>query len=391
MPSELPDQVGIRCVLLRGGTSKGLYFHDADLPPPGAARDHVLLRLMGSPDALQIDGLGGSRLITSKVAIIKRSVHPDADVDYTFAQIDPARALVAYDANCGNISAGVGPFAVDERLVEVREPVTVVRILNTNTGKVLVAHVPVCGGKAAVRGDTRIPGVPGTGAEVFMDFTGSIGAKTGRLLPTGRVLDSIEMSGRGRVDVTLCDAGNPVVFVAAADIGLTAREQPSKVDGDEEAIRTLRELRGKAAQLLGFCGDWRKVDEESANLPVVMFVAPPADYDTSNGEAVAASSFDVCARFVFFNRCHESMAGTGSICIGAASRIPGSVVHRAVGAHAAAAQTLRIGHPMGVMTVQVRATAGARPGEVTYERIGFSRTARRIMAGEACVPRWDLR
>jgi 2-methylaconitate cis-trans-isomerase PrpF len=344
---------------------------------------------MGSPDPIQIDGLGGSRLITSKIAIIKRSSRPDADVDYTFAQVDPARGVVAYDANCGNISAGVGPFAVDERLVEVVEPQTVVRIFNTNTGKVLVARVPVREGKAAVTGNTRIPGVPGSGAEVFMDYTGSIGAKTGRLLPTGRAVDVIDMQGFGRVPVTLCDAANPAVFVAAADIGLTASEHPAQVDGSEVTIQVLRELRGKAAELLGFCSDWRRVDELSPNLPMVMFVAPPADYVTSDGAPVEAAAMDLRARFVFFNRCHESMAGTGSMCIAAASRIPGSVVHRTIGEKAAATGTLRIGHPLGVMTVQVDASAGPA-GDVRYERLGFTRTARRIMAGQVYVPRWEV-
>jgi 2-methylaconitate cis-trans-isomerase PrpF len=181
------EQTGIRCVLMRGGTSKGLYFHEADLPGPGPQRDAMLLRLMGSPDVLQIDGLGGSRPITSKVAIIAPSTHDHADVDYTFAQVEIDRAGVGYAGNCGNISSGVGPFAVDEGLVEALEPVTRVRIFNTNTHALIVAAVPVRDGRARVTGDLSIPGVPGTGAEIVMNWVATIGAKTGHFCqPAGR-------------------------------------------------------------------------------------------------------------------------------------------------------------------------------------------------------------
>jgi len=379
------EQIAVRCVIARGGTSKGAYFHERDLPAPGPARDILLKQIMGSPDLIQIDGLGGSRLITSKIAIVKRSLRSDADVDYTFAQVDPASGFVAYDANCGNISAGVGPFAVDEKLVEVVEPETVVRIFNTNTCKVLIARVSIRNGKAAVNGNTQISGVPGSGAEVFMDYSNSIGAKSGRLLPTGRAIDIIDMQGFGQISVTLCDVANPAVFVAASDLGLTASEHPPQVNDSEATIQALRELRGKAAVLLGICSDWRRVDEISPNLPMVMFVAPPAEYVTTEGARIEAASMDLRARFVFFNKCHESMAGTGSMCLAAASRIPDSVVNRAIGQKAARTGTLRIGHPLGIMTVQVEAIED--PVGVVYRRLGFSRTARRIMAGEVYVKR----
>lgn len=179
------EQAGIRCVLMRGGTSKGLYLHAADLPEPGPRRDTVLLRLMGFPDVLQIDGLGGSRPITSKVAIVEPSARPDADLDYTFAQVEIDRPVVGYAGNCGNISSGVGPYAVDEGLVEAVEPVTKVRIFNTNTHAVLIAEVPVRGARARVAGDLAIAGVPRTGSEIVMNWVATIGAKTGSLLPTG--------------------------------------------------------------------------------------------------------------------------------------------------------------------------------------------------------------
>lgn len=193
-------QATVRLTLMRGGTSKGLYFHERDLPPAGPARDALLLRLMGSPDVLQIDGLGGSRPITSKIAIIAPPSRPDADVDYTFGQVDIGSPLVGWSGNCGNISSGVGPFAVDEGLVPAVDGTTVVRIHNTNTGRIILAHVPVVDGAAAVGGDTAIPGVPGTGAGILMDWSGTVGGRTGRLLPSGRpsTRSSWRAGGRSR-------------------------------------------------------------------------------------------------------------------------------------------------------------------------------------------------
>ncbi len=225
-----PVQSRVRCVIMRGGTSKGLYFHEADLPAVGLDRDTLLLRLMGSPDVLQIDGLGGSRPITSKVAIIGRSDRDDADVDYTFAQVEIDRAVVGEGGNCGNISSGVGPFAVDEGLIEPTEPITTVRIFTTNTQSVLVAEVPVRDRQAQVSGDFAIPGVPGSGAEIVMNWVATIGAKTGQLLPTGRAVDDIALQSGATVHATLCDAGNPCVWVCAAEMGCSGGELADEIN-----------------------------------------------------------------------------------------------------------------------------------------------------------------
>lgn len=243
-----PDQIAVRCVLMRGGTSKALFFHEQDVPPPGVRRDRFLLRAMGTPDVLQIDGLGGSRLVTSKVAIISKSPRADADVDYTFAQLDVERALVSYDANCGNISSAVGPFAIDEGLVDAVEPVTAVRIFNTNTQKMMIAKVQVAGGKARVLGDCAIAGVPGTGAEILMDYAGTVGAKTGKLLPTGNVIDVITLEDGRRVEVTIGDAANPCVFIAAKDLGLGGSELPIPITNDRALIETIGEIQARPAQ-----------------------------------------------------------------------------------------------------------------------------------------------
>jgi 2-methylaconitate cis-trans-isomerase PrpF len=248
---------------MRGGTSKGLYFHEADLPGPGPQRDAMLLRLMGSPDVLQIDGLGGSRPITSKAAIIAPSAHDHADVDYTFAQVEIDRGGVGYAGNCGNISSGVGPFAVDEGLVEALEPVTRVRIFNTSTQALIVAEVPVRDGRARVIGDLAIPGVPGTGAEIVMNWVATIGAKTGRLLPTGRAVDEITLETGATVQATLCDAGNACVWVLATELGRTGSELAGEINEDAGLIGIVREIRGKAAVHMGLATDWSRVDEQS--------------------------------------------------------------------------------------------------------------------------------
>ena len=274
-----PEQATIRCVILRGGTSKGLYFHASDLPSPGPRRDKLLQRLMGSPDVLQIDGLGGSRPITSKVAIVARSQRDDADVDYTFAQVEIESEGVVYSGNCGNISAGVGPFVVDEGLVSATDGHTRVRIHNTNTGKLIIADVPVRNGKARVEGDFVVPGVPGSGAEIAMNWADTVGATTGRLLPTGNPVDQIRLESGRVIDVTLCDAANPCAWVYAADLGLDGSELVQEINRDQRLIELVREVRGKAAVRFGFCTDWRLADEDSPGLPMVGLVAPPKDYD----------------------------------------------------------------------------------------------------------------
>ncbi|MDO8769757.1 MAG: PrpF domain-containing protein [Burkholderiaceae bacterium] len=381
-----PEQTEVRCVLMRGGTSKALFFHEADVPPAGPARDRLLKRAMGTPDMMQIDGMGGSRAVTSKVAIIRRSARPDADVDYTFAQVDIDRDLVGYDGNCGNISSAVAPFSIDEGLVDAVEPLTTVRIYNTNTDKLLVSRVQVQGGKARVLGNCAIAGVPGTGAEILMDYSGTVGAKTGKLLPTGNVVDTVVLEDGRRIEVTVCDTANPCVFIAAASLGLCGSELPQAIAASAGLIETIGEIQSKVGQQIGLYQDWR--DVHLPGLPLAVLVAPPADFTDMNGATQHAADMDLRARLVFIGQCHESMAGTGSMCTAAASRVPGTLVNRAVGARAAM-ETLRIGHPLGVMEVKVVAQTAADPAQTTFSALGLTRTARRLMAGIVYVPNDD--
>ncbi|MGB3289346.1 MAG: PrpF domain-containing protein [Burkholderiaceae bacterium] len=373
----------VPCTILRGGTSKGVYFHEKHVPAPGPERSRFLQAVMGSPDVLQINGLGGSRLVTSKVAIVKVSERPDADVDYTYAQVVPERDVVSYAGNCGNISSGVGPFAIDSGLVQAVEPITQVRIFNTNTQKILIAHVPVRGGRARVIGDFSIPGVPGSGAEIFMDYRHTEGAKTGRLMPTGNVVDQLLLDDGTTLEVTLGDLANTCVFMRAADIGLTGSEMPVQINEDQGLINRLKEIRGKAAVLAGFCSSWEEAEAKTPSLPLVVMVAAPEDYQDMNRERVSAAEMDLRARLVFYNKCHESMAGTGSMCTAAMSRVPGSIVNQV--AQGMASKVLRIGHPLGVMHVTVDATPDPSGVALQLKRLGFSRTARRIMSGEMYI------
>ena len=379
------EQTGIRCVLMRGGTSKGLYLHEADLPGPGPRRDATLLRLMGSPDILQIDGLGGSRPITSKVAIIAPSARDDADVDYTFAQVEIDRAGVSYAGNCGNISSGVGPFAIDEGLVEALEPVTRVRIFNTNTQALIIAEVPVRDGRARVTGDLAVAGVPGTGAEIVMNWVATIGAKTGHLLPTGRAIDEITLETGATVHATLCDAGNPCAWVPAKELGRTGSELAEEINNDAGLIAVVREIRGKAAVRMGLASDWSRVDEQYPGGPMVGLVAPPEGYRTLSGGTVEEKQMDLRVRLLFMDRLHESIAGSGSICLAAAAQIPGSVVEAMTAGRRPG--ELLIGNPSGVVPVKVEARRG--PDGVTFDVLGFSRTARRMMDGTAYYPPLD--
>jgi 2-methylaconitate cis-trans-isomerase PrpF len=379
------DHETVRLVLARGGTSKGLYFHAQDIPPEGPARDGLLCRLMGSPDLNQIDGLGGAKPVTSKLAIIGPSTRADADVEYTFGQVQLDELSIDYTGNCGNISAGVGPFAIDEGLVTPTAPSTTVRIHNTNTDKVLIAEVPVIGGRAAVRGDAAIAGVPGTGAPITMDWMGTVGSATGTLLPTRHPVDHIQLESGRTVTVSIVDAGNVTCWIAARDLGLAGRERAEEIETNEEVMTSFFEIRAKAAALAGLVDDWTDANAPHRALPLTGAVAAPGDYTAANGDDIPAEAMDLRVRLIFLDRLHPTIAGTGSIGLTAASRVPGSVVEQASTAKTDSG-ALRIGHPGGVMTTQVEADPNSGDTTPTFTKLAMIRTARRLMAGLAYVP-----
>lgn len=371
----MAHQTRIRCMVMRGGTSKGVYLLEHDLPLDPERREQVILKIFGSPDPRQIDGLGGADPLTSKVAIVGPPSVEGADVDYTFGQVEINKACVHFNGNCGNISAGVGPFAIMRGLVKAQEPVTTVRIYNTNSKKILVEEVPVEDGEPAVYGDFSIPGVPGSGAEIRIDFSRTAGAATGKLLPTGNPVDEVEVPGYGRISMSLVDMGNPIAFLRAADLGLRGTERPDEVDGNPKLLKKLEACRTAAAVRLGFM----KAGEETPALPLLAFTAPPADYvDFITGRQIHKEEMDFTARLMFMGIMHKTYAGTGSICTAAAAKIPGTLVYQQV-ENAKEKQAIRIGHPAGVMPVNT--LADYQGGQVIFRNVGNSRTARRIMDG----------
>ena len=365
---ERGDQLALPIVIMRAGTSRGAFFHAGDLPLDPAARDRVILAVYGSPDVRQIDGIGGADPLTSKVAIVSRSDRPDSDVNYLFGQVAIDRPLVDYGGNCGNMLAGIGPFAVDEGIVEAVEPTTRVRIHNVNTGRIIVAEVPVSDVRARTSGDAVTAGVPGTGAAIVLDFGATAGTLGRGLLPTGRereVLDGVE--------VTIADAANPTVFVAAREIGL---ERDSLLDTLEEGtVQRLRELRAHAAERLGLAPSAARADDESPGIPKVYALAPAGADDRCH----------LVGRGLTFGRPHAAYASTVAICTAVSSRVPGTVVWDQLAPAARDLPELRIGHPAGVLTVQVEVEE-ARDGWLV-RRAASERTARRLVSGLAYVPR----
>jgi 2-methylaconitate cis-trans-isomerase PrpF len=343
----------------------------------------MILAIYGSPDVRQIDGLGGADTLTSKVAIVGPSARPDADVDYTFGQVGITTSEIDYKPNCGNISSGVGPYAIEQGLVPAVEPLTQVRIYNTNTKKVIVAEVPVRDGQVGVDGDCSIDGVPGHGARILLDFLDSGGSATGKLLPTGRPKDTVEVDGQ-RYTVSLVDAGNAYVFLRAEELGLEGTELVERVNTDRALLDRLEAIRGQAAVLYGFVEDARDALKLSPNLPKIAFVAPPRDYKTASGRLIQAGEIDLLGRGLSGQILHKAYAVTGAICTGAASKVPGTVVNEVCSAPADQL-TVRIGHPAGIFSLEMRVEE--RAGELVLTRAALERTARRIMDGFVYVPR----
>lgn len=373
----MSEQRRIRCAILRGGTSKGIFLMENDLATDPQKRDQEILSIFGSPDVRQINGLGGADPLTSKLALIAPSLRPDADIDYTFGQVSITSALVDYSGNCGNISAGVGPFAVDEGLVRAVEPFTTVRIHNTNTGKILVAEVPVKNGKAQVAGDYSIAGVPGSGAKIMLDFAGTAGSVTNKVLPTGKAIDVLDIGGFGQLEASIVDVANPMVFVRAKNLGLTGIETPAEINSNKKMLGILEQIRGQAATIIGMAKDEADALQHSPAFPMVAFVSEPQEYaDFTTGKKISADQVDLVSRLMFMQVMHKTYAGTGTTCTGAAAKIPGTIVHEVCRAESS---EVRIGHPAGVIEIEVDVEENGVDPQI--KRAAFGRTARRIMDG----------
>jgi 2-methylaconitate isomerase len=394
MPKPHAPQIRIPAAYMRGGTSKGVFFRLQDLPEraqvPGAARDALLLRVIGSPDPYgkQIDGMGGATSSTSKTVILSKSLRPDHDVDYLFGQVSIDKAFVDWSGNCGNLSAAVGPFAISQGLVDAgrspRDGVATVRIWQANIGKTIVAHVPVTAGAVQETGDFELDGVTFPAAEVqleFMDPAAEEEGGSGAMFPTGQLVDQLEVPGVGTLKATLINAGIPTIVVNADALGYTGSALQDAINGDAKALAMFETIRAHGAVRMGLI---RQVDEAARrqHTPKVAFVAPPADYRASSGKRVAAGDIDLLVRALSMGKLHHAMMGTAAVAIGTAAAIPGTLVNLAAGG--GPRTSVRFGHPSG--TLRVGAEARLVDGVWTVTKAIMSRSARVLMEGWVRVP-----
>jgi 4-oxalomesaconate tautomerase len=355
-------QTQIPCVIMRGGTSRGPFFHLADLPADVPTRDAVLLAVMGSPHEIQVDGIGGSHSVTSKVAMISRSQRPGVDVDYLFAQVEINERRVDTRPNCGNMLVAVGPFAIDQGLIPAKAGETPVRIFNVNTQSVVEAIVQTPGGEVNYDGTATIDGVPGTAAPVGINFTAAIGSVTKKLLPTGRPLDVID-----GIEVSCVDVAMPMILMRAEALGKTGYETANELDADKALFKRMEAIRIKAGAMMGM-GDVSK-----SVVPKIGLLAAPRHGGT------------ISSRYFVPDTCHKAHAVTGTVCLASACAIPGTVAEK-IAARAAAPQgIIEIEHPSGKIAIDL--DADFTNGRQTLRRAALIRTARRIFEGKVYVPR----
>jgi len=374
-------QKKLPAVFMRGGTSKAIVFHARDLPASRVEWEPIFLSVIGSPDPnmRQLNGMGGGVSSLSKVCVIGPPTHPDADVDYTFAQVLIDKARVDYNSNCGNMSSAIGPFAVDEGLVaKPRNGEAVVRIHNTNTKKIIVSRFGMDGDEAAVAGDMALDGVAGTGAPIRLEFMEPGGAKTGKLLPTGKAADILQVPRVGRMPVSMIDAANPCVFVPAEAIGATATEPPTEIEGNSQLMAKLEAIRRAASVAMGIAPDIEKAGNLS--VPIVAFVAPPVAMSVLSGRKLAAGDMDIAVRMMSNGQAHRATPLTGALCLAVATRIPGSIPHEMARRLAEGTSQIRIGHASGVIVVDAR-IGQATGGQPHAEYAAGYRTARRLFDG----------
>jgi len=376
------NQIEIPAAFYRGGTSKGVFFHERDLPAERDRRIDLFLQVIGTPDPYgrQLNGMGGGISSLSKVVSVGPATRDDADVDYTFGQVMIDRPEIDFSTNCGNLSSAVGPFAIDEGLVSPNsdDGTTVVRLHNTNTGVVVHAHVPVTGGRAAVAGDFEIQGVHGTGARIQLDYLAPGGATTGNLLPAGEILSALEVPGEGTFEVTMTDAATGMVFIAATDLGLDATEHPEAIDATPGLIDRLDRIRRAAGVAMGLAN--RPEDVTMTN-PRIALLAAPTNFTAIDGSRVAATDQDITARMLSVRNIHRVAPLTSALCLAAAAGIEGSLPHRLARKNGG---DLRIGTPSGVLPVGAEIIFEGDQWKAVSAR--SYRTARRLMQGSVLVP-----
>lgn len=356
------------CILMRGGTSKGPIFHKKDMPLDRDQWSDFLLDVMGSPDIRQIDGLGGANSLTSKVMIVEKSEKEDYDVDYTFAQVGVSKGVVDFGGNCGNMSATIAPFAIDEGIIEVEGDSAKLKCYNTNTDKLIESELEIENGKVKYDGDCIIPGVPNSGSPIYLSFYSPQGAVTGKLLPTGKSKEVIATSF-AEVEISIVDAANPLVYVKAADLGLDGTELPA--DFSDDVLDKAEEIRSVACEMCGFAPK-EEATQKSPGIPKLTIVSEPKDYVDSNGNQIKKEDMDILIRMMSMQKPHNAIAITGTVCISTASHIEGTLVNDISGKR----NKMRMGHPMGVMETEVKLKDNS---DVKY--VKALRTARKLMQG----------
>ncbi|WP_288363988.1 2-methylaconitate cis-trans isomerase PrpF [uncultured Acinetobacter sp.] len=391
---KFPPQQKIAATYMRGGTSKGVFFNLNDLPVEaqvaGAARDQLLLRVIGSPDPYgkQIDGMGGATSSTSKTVILVKSQQPEHDVDYLFGQVSIDQPFIDWSGNCGNLTAAVGAFAIRQGLIDPeRVPDNghcTVRIWQKNIQKTIIAHVPITHGVVQETGDFELDGVTFPAAEVQIEFLDPAedGEDGGAMFPTGQVVDNLEVPGVGTFKATFINAGIPTIFLNAAELGYTGTELQDQINNDVAALARFETIRAHGAVKMGLIKDISEAASRQ-HTPKIAFVAPPQSYQASSGKTVELSDIDLLVRALSMGKLHHAMMGTAAVAIGTAAAVPGTLVHTAAGA--IPREAVRFGHPSGTLRVGAEAVQDTS-GQWQVKKAIMSRSARVLMEGFVYVP-----
>lgn len=385
----LRRQTPIAATLMRGGTSKGLFFRRQDLPDDPSVRDAQLLRAMGSPDPYggQIDGLGGATSSTSKVVIVSPSAQPDCDVDYLFGQVAIDRPQIDWSGSCGNLAAAVGPFALHAGWVKNAPDNgnAVVRIWQVNRQQRIVAHVPLRDGQVQELGDFEVDGVPHSAAEICLDFYDPSGNDLSLLLPTGQTRDVLNVPSMGEIQATLINAGNPTVLVGANAFGLDGTELPSELNANASLLMRCEAVRLQAAQVMGLGRSGQRLAQPSLATPKLALVASARSYAASNGAEISGGDIDVLVRMLSMGKFHHAIPGTGAIAVAAAAALPDTVLDGCLRRPQPERLGLRMGHASGRIKAHAEALCDDR-GQWAIRRVSLSRSARRLMSGQIWVP-----
>ena len=378
--------IQVQSTLMRGGTSKGIVLRTVNLPSQPQERDRIILRLFGSPDQNQVDGLGGGTSLTSKLALIGPPTHPGAHLDYTFGQVSLEKEEIDYTPTCGNMATAVGLFAAEEGYVELTEPITWVNIYNTNINKTIVAEIPVVDGHIQYEGDFTIDGVPGASSKIMLNFLDSGGTFTGKTLPTGNPVDIIVLEDGREFPVSVIDCANIVIFVEAASLGIVGTELKNEIDTNNSLLKTLEQIRVEVGYRLGVIEDKALATPATNAIPKIAIISPPSEYRTTTNRLLNADAVDIVARYFAMGVLHRAFAVSGSIALATAAKIPGTLANKIV---PSTVGELRIGHPSG--TIFVDADVSKDGDKWLVSRAAVGRTARRLMDGYAYVKTESLK